>query len=130
MKSNATISEVMTKEPHTVGAEQTVSFAKSLMSSHGIRHLPVLHGGQVYGIVSDRDLMLVEAVEGPKASTIPLKEVCLGEVFTAQPNTPLKDVAAAMAKDGLGSTVVTDDRGKVVGILTTVDICRVLSTML
>ena len=130
MKSNTTISEVMTKEPHTVGAEQTVSFAKSLMNSHGIRHLPVLHGGQVYGIVSDRDLMLVEAVEGPKAATIPLKDVCLGEVFTVQPNTPLKDVAAAMAKDGLGSTVVTDGRGKVVGILTTVDVCRVLSSML
>ena len=130
MTSSTTVSEVMTKEPHTVGAEQTVSFAKALMTSNRIRHLPVLHGGQIVGIVSDRDLMLVEAVEGTKAAEIPLKDVCLGEVFTAQPSTTLKEVASAMARDGLGSTVVTDDRGKVVGILTTVDICRFLSTLL
>lgn len=130
MKDVTLAGAVMTANPHTVGAEQSVSFAKSLMSQHNIRHLPVLHGGQIYGIVSDRDLMLVEAVEGDKAAAIPLRDVCLGEVFTVRAETPLKDVAAAMARDSLGSAVVADDHGKPVGIITTVDVCRLLSELL
>jgi acetoin utilization protein AcuB len=125
-----TIGEVMTTNPLTIGSEQTVGAAKKIMADHAIRHLPVLHGGRLYGIVSDRDLKLVEAVDGSRAEGVKLSEVCVGEVYTVRQGFSLADVAGRMADDALGSAVVEDDRGHVIGIVTSVDMCRVLSSML
>ncbi len=46
--------------------------------------------------------------------------------YTTAPDTPVSEVARAMAADKYGSAVVTQN-GKVVGILTTVDVCRILA---
>ena len=52
----ATIEEIMTSEPHTVGIKQTVEVAKAIMHEHGIRHLVVMDGVRAMGVVSDRDI--------------------------------------------------------------------------
>lgn len=51
-----TLGEVMTPDPQTVKASDSVVLALDLMSQRGFRHLPVMEGGQLYGIVSIRDL--------------------------------------------------------------------------
>jgi CBS domain-containing protein len=50
------VSSWMTREPITVGPEEAVETALDTMLSHGFRHLPVVDGGEVIGIVSIRDL--------------------------------------------------------------------------
>ena len=57
------IGDVMTKDPITIDVEQSVSDARSLMYSRGIRHLPVMEGSSLFGVVSDRDIKLAAAVE-------------------------------------------------------------------
>jgi CBS domain-containing protein len=56
---SATVDDCMTKHPETVESSDTTDQAAALMIHGGFRHLPVVDGGQVVGIVSIRDLMRV-----------------------------------------------------------------------
>ena len=56
------ISEFMSSPVFTVGVSQSVAEARRRMIEHETRHLVVLRGGHLRGIVSDRDLTLVEGV--------------------------------------------------------------------
>jgi CBS domain-containing protein len=51
-----TLGEVMTPDPETIKASDSVVMALEVMSRRGFRHLPVMEGGKLYGIVSIRDL--------------------------------------------------------------------------
>ena len=61
MKAMPTIQKYMTTTPHTIGGEQTLAKAEKFMREHKIKHLPVLEGGKLVGILSDRDVKLVES---------------------------------------------------------------------
>lgn len=50
------IAEVMTRDPDTIGPDETVAYALSIMNERGYRHLPVIEGERLIGIVSIRDL--------------------------------------------------------------------------
>jgi CBS domain-containing protein len=56
---SAPVAEWMTRHPDTIEPEDTTDHAASLMIHGGFRHLPVVAGGKVVGIVSIRDLMKV-----------------------------------------------------------------------
>ena len=58
---SALVSEWMTRHPDTIEPTDTTDHAASLMIHGGFRHLPVVDGGKVVGIVSIRDLMRVAA---------------------------------------------------------------------
>ncbi len=56
---NARVRDWMTKSPETIEASDSTGHAAALMIHGGFRHLPVLDGGTVAGIISIRDLMRV-----------------------------------------------------------------------
>jgi len=56
---SAPVSDWMTRHPDTIEPTDTTDHAASLMIHGGFRHLPVVEGGKVVGIVSIRDLMRV-----------------------------------------------------------------------
>ena len=51
-----TVREYMSASPVTIGAQRSLAAAEGVMREHGIRHLPALDGGQVVGLLSERDL--------------------------------------------------------------------------
>ena len=51
------VSSIMTVEPVTIAPSATPDEAVRLMDEHGVRHLPVLEGGKLLSVVSDRDLL-------------------------------------------------------------------------
>jgi len=57
------LSQVMTRQPLTVGPQGSFGQALQLMHQHGFRHIPVVEGGQVLGIVSSRDALDPEMEE-------------------------------------------------------------------
>jgi acetoin utilization protein AcuB len=119
----------MTRSPHSIGDEQTLERAKSVMEQHAIRHLPVLHGGRLVGMVTDRDVNLVETLDGVDPHLVTVSDAMSTAVYSVAPETPLDEVAAEMAAAKYGSAVVM--RGhEVVGIFTTVDACRTLASLL
>jgi acetoin utilization protein AcuB len=119
----------MTPSPHTIGRTQTLASAAELMHKHHVRHLPVLDGGTLVGVVSDRDLRLVESIRGTDPKTTMVEEAMTQDPFFVLADAPLRDVATQMVEHKYGSAIVTE-RGHVVGIFTTIDALRALLVQL
>jgi acetoin utilization protein AcuB len=122
---------VMTPFPHTIEASCSIHEARALMTSQGIRHLPVVSEGQLVGMLSDRDLKLAFAVAGGGETdeTLHVGDVCNLEAYVAEYNTPVDQVIMHMAEARVGSALITR-AGKLVGVLTTTDVCRSYAELL
>ncbi len=117
------ISEYMTPSPHTVGVDQPMTVAHQLMRTHKLRHLPVLSGGSIVGVVTDGDLHLIETLRDVDPHQVTVEEAMTGEPYCIDPETPLDTVVAQMAQHKFGCAIVARHH-KVLGIFTTVDACR------
>lgn len=124
-----TIQKFMTTAPHTIGADQTLSKAHAMMREHSIRHLPVLSGGKLVGVLTDRDLRLVESLKDVDPAKLMVEEAMTSDVFVVEPDMSLDEVVGTMGSKKIGSVVVMQNQ-KVVGIFTTVDVCRAFAEML
>jgi len=90
-----------------------------------VRHLPVLEGGQIVGLLSERDLFLVETLPGVNPTDVRVEEAMVESVYTATPETPVAQVIETMIERKLGSAVIMEN-DKVAGVFTTVDALRAL----
>ena len=90
------------------------------MTEHRIRHLPVLDGGRVVGIISDRDLGMVESIPGIDPDTVTVEEAMTPDPYVVGPEEPLGAVIAALAEHKYGTAVIVKDN-RLAGIFTTVD---------
>ena len=123
------IQKYMTTSPHSIGRDQTLAVAHSIMAKYGIRHLPVLEGGTLLGVVSQRDLQMLETLKDVDPLIISVEEAMSGAVYAVSPEAPLDEVAATMAEKKFGCAVVMQNH-HVVGMFTTVDACRALAELL
>jgi acetoin utilization protein AcuB len=114
----------MTPTPITIGRDQPLARALELMHEHHMRHLPVLDGGALVGIVTERDIRLVESAGADPRDTL-IEEAMTPEPYVVTAGTPLRDVAEAMVAHKYGCAVVME-RGRVAGIFTTIDALRAL----
>ncbi|MBK9030397.1 MAG: CBS domain-containing protein [Myxococcales bacterium] len=119
----------MTTSPHTIGNEQSLKKAHDLMREHGIRHLPVMHGNRLVGVISDRDVAIIASLEDVNPELITVEDAMTSDVLTVSPEAPLDEVAALMAERKAGSVVI-EQNSKVVGIFTTVDGMTALADLL
>jgi acetoin utilization protein AcuB len=127
--SKPTVRSFMTACPHTVGAEQTVAFAHTVLYEHRVRQLPVVAEGHLAGLLSDRDLTLLASLRDIDPHAIKVEEVMSLSLYKVGPDAPLDQVAREMAAKKYGAAVVVEDDA-IVGILTTVDVCTALATVL
>jgi acetoin utilization protein AcuB len=126
MTNNKTIQNFMTTQPHSIGAEQPLAVAREMMRTYGIRHLPVKEGGQLVGILSDRDIDFALRVDAASAEKLKVIDAATSDVYVVPPSAALQSVASKMANDKLGCALV-EDSGKLLGIFTTTDACRALA---
>jgi acetoin utilization protein AcuB len=120
----------MTRSPLTIGVEQSLTVARRLMSEHHVRHLPVLHGGDLVGVLSEREVEAFEVLPGSRHLTV--DEAMAPEVYVTFENAPLDHVAEEMARRHVGSAIVVagGDGTKVLGVFTAVDALRALADAL
>lgn len=128
-KAIPAVEKYMTTSPHSIGTDQTLAKAHEMMHAHDIRHLPVLAGGRIVGMLTDRDLHLIESMDGVDVREVKVDDAMATSVYSVSTETPLDEVVATMGHKKYGSAVVLQN-GKVVGIFTTVDLCRAFAELL
>jgi len=106
-----------------------MTVAHRMMREHHIRHLPVLRGAKIVGLVSDRDLNMVETLQDVDPRKVLVSEAMTQDPYLVSPDAALDEVVLSMAEKKYGSAVVIQHE-KVVGIFTTVDACRAFADLL
>jgi acetoin utilization protein AcuB len=129
MKSIPHISKYMTTLPHTIGAEQSLFKAEKMMGDLKVRHLPVLRAGNLVGILSDRDVKLVESFRDVDPEKVTVEEAFTEDPFIVSPDASLAEVCAEMASKKYGCAIVCDNH-KLVGIFTWVDALNAMNELL
>jgi len=122
------IKKYMTADVQTIGDEQPMAVAHRLMREQHIRHLPVLHQGKLVGVVSDRDLRLIETLQDVDPS-----KVTVSEAMTPDPTSsvPKRRSTKWWRRWPRRIRLSGDPRQrKVVGIFTTVDACSAFAELL
>lgn len=123
-----TMREFVGKEVRVIQSSQSIHDAQGMMSQFAIRHLPVVEKGLLCGILSDRDVKLACGIYGPEAATKRVSDICSVGPYAVGPDASLKEVAARMAQSRYGCALIVEG-GKVIGIFTTVDACRLLADL-
>ena len=124
------VKDIMVKEVATLDVNDELSLANDIMRLGRIRHLPVVDGLRLVGIISERDLFrssLAQALGyGTKATrdlmkTMRIKDIMVARVITVSPETALKDAVQLMVDKKIGSLPVVDE-DRLVGLVTETDI--------
>jgi acetoin utilization protein AcuB len=121
------IAQYMSHAPVCAQLDLELSAAAQLMAQQNIRHLPVLDGVKVVGVVSERDLAIAQSLVPEDWESFPLAEAMTPEPYCVSIDAPLCDVAQIMADRKYGCALVTGANGEIVGLFSTVDALRVLA---
>jgi acetoin utilization protein AcuB len=119
----------MTAAPHTIAPTSSLSRAVKTMRDHQVRHLPVVDHERVVGVLSQRDILIMESLPGVNPTEVRVEEAMVRDVFTAAPDTPVGEVVETMIERRLGSTIVSDGEC-ILGVFTTTDALRALHDLL
>jgi CBS domain-containing protein len=123
--------DVMTREPITEKTTATVADVMDVMLNNDIRHVPIVQGHELVGVVSDRDLRQFSraalAVGAVRQLRAPVSKVMSGDVLTVDPEDDVDDVIEVMLENKVGAVPVVNGDGKLVGIVSYVDILRAAS---
>jgi CBS domain-containing protein len=124
--------ELMTSNPVTVTPEASVAEVWDLMRERDIRHVPVVDGGTVVGMVSDRDLASFDlgrvlTSEGADAVrrelAMPVANLMSADVIAVEPETDIAEVIDALLEHRIGALpVVRAETGELIGIVSYVDV--------
>jgi acetoin utilization protein AcuB len=120
----------MSSQPWTIRNDATMAQAHALMRKHKIRHLPVLSAAKLVGIVTERDLHLIETLPGSDPDQVAVEEAMTVDVYVVAPDDPVDAIVERMADQKYGSAIVVDKVGTVEGIFTTIDALQVLAEVL
>jgi CBS domain-containing protein len=124
-----TVADCMTSGPHAIEAKASLSKAVRTMRIKGVRHLPVLDDGELVGVLTERDINLTRAVAQADPADLTVEEAMTPNPYVVSPDTPLSQVASAMAKRKIGSAVVMDGE-RLAGVFTTTDALHALAMAL
>ena len=134
MKQRVPVSQIMTKELVVLNPTQSLYDAEKLFNKHSIRHIPVVEGDRVVGVISRSDLLRIsyadlneneETVDSVVYDMYTLPQVMTRVPVTVESNTTIKEVAEILSKQSFHSIPVVE-QGKLGGIVTTTDLINYL----
>jgi acetoin utilization protein AcuB len=120
------VEEFTTPDPITVAENTGIEELQRLMDQHGIRHLPVLRGERVVGVISDRDVRAVAGLSVAEKLQVCASDIMADDLLTVPASASLDEVAYAMAERKVGSAIVTEADGRFLGIFTASDALNAL----
>ena len=122
------IERYMTTVIVVVGPNQPISEAIRLMRLHEVRHLPVVLDGKLRGVVSQRDVYLIQSLERTDPSRVLVSEVMTRDPYTIEPDEPVDRVAREMVRRKIGTALVTHGP-RLMGLFTASDALLALAAL-
>jgi CBS domain-containing membrane protein len=135
MKKRMPISKIMTTKVITLNHSDDLETAERLFKKNKIRHIPVVNGDAIIGMLSYTDLLRIsfadaidedeQEVDTVVYNMFSIEQVMAKSLISVGPNTTIKEVAEILAKNEFHALPVIDDK-KLVGIVTTTDLINYL----
>ncbi|MCJ7540470.1 MAG: CBS and ACT domain-containing protein [Desulfobacterales bacterium] len=128
----------MSKEIVTVDVDDSMQNAIYILQEQNIKILPVMDGGNLVGIISDRDLKKASPSDATTLdmhellfliSKIKVRNLMKKPVYTAKPDDTVEEAAALLLEKKISGLPVVDENNRLVGIITRSDIFRVLISL-
>jgi acetoin utilization protein AcuB len=128
----------MQADPVSVSPDDTLAQALRLTREHRIRHLPVVRGGELAGILSDRDirsampspLEVEDAERAARLSATAVREIMTAEVITTGPLDTVEDAAKLLCRHHIGALPVVDAHGRLLGMISETDVLTAFAEVL
>jgi CBS domain-containing protein len=117
------VRELMTKQPTTVGPDATLGEVATLMKQDDCGSIPVVEGGRLVGIVTDRDIVVRGIAAGVDPKTQRVSKIMSSDPVTVGPEDDITDAEKKMGDRQIRRLPVVDG-GKLVGIIVTAQIAR------
>ncbi|ULC60415.1 CBS domain-containing protein [Flaviramulus sp. BrNp1-15] len=131
MRQSAPVSDIMTKNIIALTRSDDLQRAETLFNRHKIKHMPVVSGETIIGMLSYTDLMRISFAETSDDSNgnvdsvvynmFTIEQVMVKNVVTVTSDTSIKEVAQILAEREFHALPVVDE-GTLVGIVTTTDL--------
>lgn len=134
MRNEMPISEIMTTNVITLNVSDTLEKAEKLFKKHTIRHIPVVEGKNILGMLSYSDLLRISFadvsddeshVDNFVYDVFSIKQVMAKNMYTVPPYATIKEVAKMLAKKEFHALPIVEDN-ELVGIVTTTDLINFL----
>ncbi len=135
MKKRTPISTIMTKNVITLNTTDNLETAERLFKKHNIRHIPVVSGDEIKGMLSYTDLLRIsfadatydneESVETIVYNMFTIEQVMAKNLVSVSSTTTIKEVAEILSVKEFHAIPIVDD-GKLIGIITTTDLINFL----
>jgi CBS domain-containing protein len=118
--------DLMTKNPRTCGANDTVRAVLAIMRDEDCGIVPITEGngeGRVLGVVTDRDIALKLGEADERPSNIPASAVMTASVVSVTPEADLDEVTRKM-RDAQVRRILVCENGRLLGVIATADLAR------
>ncbi|MFD2568637.1 CBS domain-containing protein [Pseudotenacibaculum haliotis] len=135
MKKRMPVSTIMTKDLITVNHTDDLTTAEKLFKTHNIRHIPVVSGKEIIGMLSFTDLLRIsyaDAVDEYETDVdtmvynmFTIEQVMAKALVKVSPQTTIKEVAEILAEKEFHALPIVDN-SELVGIVTTTDLIEYL----
>ena len=110
------VSEVMTREPETLPPTATCGEAATLMKQEDCGSIPIVDGGRLLGIVTDRDILIRAVAAGKDPKTTPVSAVMSADPVTVSPDSSTAEASRIMAERQIRRLPVVSE-GRLAGIV-------------
>jgi CBS domain-containing protein len=117
------VSEVMTAQVATAKPDTTIRAVGKMMAEVDTGVIPIADGGQVIGLVTDRDIVLRAVAEGADLDA-PVSTIMTGDVESCREDDNIADATAKMARLQIRRLIVLSESGSLAGIVSLGDIAK------
>jgi len=133
------IREYMTSPVITISSDTLLHDAQHIMYENDIQHLPVVDGGNLVGLITQERLREAEPLPTTgltmwdlhySLTRMKVSYVMAKNVVTVTPDTTVEEASVLAQKNSVSALPVVDDKGSLVGIITTTDLYRITTQAL
>jgi CBS domain-containing protein len=118
------VKDVMTSNPCTIDADQTVAYAARMLKQENVGIAPIVEGNRLVGTLTDRDIVVRIVADGRDPQMVKVREVASTDLVTVDPQQDLDEALRLMASHQVRRLPVVEEDGRVVGVLAQADVAK------